>query len=705
MRSHARFSIKTVTLTCCLLALLATECRAVRPYEPVQPDPVLEPWRWRSFPELKGLGLQCLAEDGDGRMWFGVDDGVRVYDGTVWVTHTTEDGIIGAPVQALYATRDGSVYAGTPLGISRFSDGKWDHVFPEAGAYEVFGLIETADGSLWAGTSLGALHLSHEQTTIYTTDSLRIARQELDVSFVVLPEGVGPQVYDVFEEAEGRMWFGLYSGEILRYDTGVAETGTVESWRLYTAEDGLSIGDMPRIAQTPDQVIWTVSRSGNGRVNRFDGQAWTHDGPQEGSSLNSMPSILVTRDGTRWVGSHWSHLYAIQDTSVIDYHAPDVPTPPGRLIDLLEASDGALWVAGLRQEALRLDLGASRWTAYNGVRFQCDTSDGSLWFLTRDDGVVRYDGTTWTRYGVEDGLMDVPQTLIVSATGVLWAAGSQDSTAVTARFDGTRWSVETHPELSSNIYVGYGAPDGSVWFSSWVSYIPERGQLGGLLRFNGQTRTHFVPPEAPDAAYGITQTSDGSFWPGGYGLHRFDGKTWMPITEPEGITSYVEDLFTSDEDDLWVATRQDGLFRFDGQTWRQFTERDGLPSNSVWEILQTEDGSMWAATADGISRFDGLSWTTQALPSVFDTRYLLQSRDGALWFWRPGGSLRYMPDVDPPETEITLSVAQVSQPGNTALAWRGVDPWNDTPEEEIQYAWRLDGGAWSATPTRRTTSS
>ncbi|MDP6776508.1 MAG: triple tyrosine motif-containing protein, partial [Candidatus Latescibacteria bacterium] len=45
--------------------------------------------------------------------------------------------------------------------------------------------------------------------------------------------------------------------------------------------------------------------------------------------------------------------------------------------------------------------------------------------------------------------------------------------------------------------------------------------------------------------------------------------------------------------------------------------------------------------------------------------------------------------------EITLSLNEVSQPGNTTLAWKGADPLRDTPDEGIQYAWRLDGSEWS----------
>ena len=44
---------------------------------------------------------------------------------------------------------------------------------------------------------------------------------------------------------------------------------------------------------------------------------------------------------------------------------------------------------------------------------------------------------------------------------------------------------------------------------------------------------------------------------------------------------------------------------------------------------------------------------------------------------------------------LTVSPTEVSLPGNTVFAWTGADPWGDTPDGEIQYACRLDGGGWS----------
>ncbi len=106
---------RNVIILIAIVTSLATKCWAAKPYTPVMADPVLEPWRWTSFPELKGLGLECLAEDSEGNIWFGVDDGVRVYDGVSWTAYTSEDGIVGNDVSALLATSDGSVFAGLRL--------------------------------------------------------------------------------------------------------------------------------------------------------------------------------------------------------------------------------------------------------------------------------------------------------------------------------------------------------------------------------------------------------------------------------------------------------------------------------------------------------------------------------------------------------------------------------------------------------------
>ena len=100
---------------------------AVAPYRPVPEDPLLEPWRWSTFPELNGLNAQCVTEGTDGRMWFGTPEGVWEFDGIHWAFHPT--GLLPGNV-TLCPGPGGSLLASGRRGIARFADGRWERLFP-----------------------------------------------------------------------------------------------------------------------------------------------------------------------------------------------------------------------------------------------------------------------------------------------------------------------------------------------------------------------------------------------------------------------------------------------------------------------------------------------------------------------------------------------------------------------------------------------
>ena len=699
----------------CLILLMlvgASACFAAEPFTPRYPDPVHESWRWRSFPELKGQRASCLAQDGDGNFLFGTDDGIYRYDGMRWHLFPFDEGMVGAQINALYVARDGGVYVGSDRGISRFENGTWERVFPSEGEWNTYDLMEAKDGGLWAGTEWGALRLMPDGARLYVAaeDTMGIREMVSDaVTFVVVPERVlnnrRLMVYDVCEGSDGAIWFGMYDGDLIRFDFA-------SGYRRFSGEDGIDQGTYPRICVTGDGVVWAVYGDNSKSVNRFDGEKWEALGV--GDSDHYYTSVLESRDGTLWIGgsclvAYKDGVWRVYDSSVFSH-----------CTGLHEAADGALWIIGRGREVARLDLGENQTQTYEGLIFQCDTPDGAQWFIAEDNGVVRRDGQEWTRFGVADGLMDMPSKLIVTRDGALWASGSHEHVAATARLDGSEWILKRHPQLSWRVdpRAVYEAFDGTLWFAAAVDWWLY-GFLGGVVVFDGTSWIHHPAPSMMHYARGIGQSSDGILWFGGR-LFGFDGVRSVRFTGPEMLAEdFIDAVYTTPGGDLWLGSRTYGVFRYDGTDWQRFDYGDGLADNGVRSIFQDRDGAIWVGTAEGVSRFDGRRWFPNALPSGFPrTEFydpVLQSQDGTLWLnsvsdvdaWLKGSesrgvavsctlrTIRYVPETDPPETEMTVVQDEVSQGERITFAWTGTDPWRSTLREDLQYAYRLDGGEWS----------
>ena len=787
------------------------------PYTPVSPDPVLESWRWTRYPQLNGLGLRCIAQARDGAMWFGGGKGIVRYDGVNWTSYTEADGIGGPTVLALLGASDGSVYAGSPEGLSRFADGEWRRVFPmdEKLVVPVHDLVESEEGRLLAATNVGVLRIGPADTLLLASPDVAQAMSTIipslrtvelprkltnrspwgeggylltgkigyygsgQLSFgstilavaeggpasragirqgdrvrgytvsdsvlalwmdregesepveVSLASETPPGGFDgfavgrVFQDRDGRLWLGRWGKypetAVACYDPGKGGFSQPDAWDLYTDEDGLDVGAVPHLAQTPDGTIWVVSTHGGRGVNRFDGTSWSslQLTPDLGGQLHS--GLVTTGDGTLWAASGGG-LQALVDGSWRYHPFPELPSPWLR-VRLLEAQDGALWLIGHNQDAARLDISTKQWRSYEGLAYWCETQDGSEWFIAHPDRrVVRRRAGAWVQYGPEDGLLDASARLLVSRTGELWTTGRRDSMAAIARFDGARWAHMKFPTLAYGTNASFEDREGRIWVFAFGADA-RAGHTGGVVQLSppgvrmvGGSRTEFGnrevrilrPPEFParNNVYGIAQTDDGHLWAGGAfgGMVRHDGQSWTRVPGPPE-SGIVDAVVAGREGGLWVGSRTSGIHHYNGETWTGYGVSDGLASNAVSMIMTDTDGTVWAGSSrSGLSRFDGQGWTSPVFPHEgLLGLSAIRSRDGSLWL--TGGRREYLeramavwhrPEDRAPETRITLSVSEVSQPGNTTVAWVGTDPWEMTAADKLQYTWRLDGGVWSA---------
>lgn len=783
---------------------ISTVAMGQKPYIPTHPNPFSEPWRWTTFPELKGHGLRCMAQTQDGTMWFGTDEGVWSYNGLTYKIHTPQDGLLGAPVYVLCAAQNGQLYAGTPSGISVFQNGTWKRLFPSQNdtPWPINALYETDNGTLWAGTSWGLLKVDAHPPQLYTTPqtaqfmhqwnptitvyaipdaiipkrpwqsaipdiagvgiraiegswaSLR-NRNDPRVIWAIAPNspaanaGVqlgdyilaidgtqpawandalkGPEgsqitltlkrpnqpqpfdvtltrrfisgtfhecpVYTVTEDKNKTLWFALARNHIIRTPIHNSEISTTQTWHNFDHTNHQQINYGPILFKDKQDTLWTASQTHPHGLLQFDGQNWVEKTPPIIGT-----SIIQTQDNILWIGGR--RLYAFANNHLSTGSVPH--DAPHNYIHLLEAQNGALWLAGTGEGVARFDYQTSRWQTFENLAFYCDTADGIEWFLDDDQNIVSKNKNTWQMWDVSDGVFENPQYLSLTSSRQVIASGYQNGIFTTATHNGQTWTQTEYPhcEAQGDIRRLIHAPDGTLWLITTES-------IGIYEKTPEGVWHHHTPPEAPAPPESIVRTPNGNIWLGGwYGLRQYNPKEkkWEIITAHTGLTSYIDALHAAPNGDLWVGTRLYGIFHFNGQTWKQYNVADGIADINIVHIFSSPNHTIWAVTRNGISHFDGQTWTPNALPLELARQNsgnipqpsLSQTQNGTLWLNSANGqTVAYHPNQIPPETQITSSIRYVSQPGNTTLSWIGTDPWNITAKHNLQFSYRINQEPWS----------
>jgi signal transduction histidine kinase/ligand-binding sensor domain-containing protein len=721
-----------------LLCWVIAACGEVDAYEPQRADPLLEPFRWHLITELTGKGVRVMAEGPDGVMWFGVDAGLLSYDGLVWKSYGAGQGIDG-PVVSVCVTADGRVFAGNNRSIKLLGANSAKQVFPPTGDWAggIYRLTSTPDGSLWAGTNFGLLRYKDSKLTLYgpqeCLDQQRATLRGVDMRALPSLEASDDGMFPVYHvEPTGNVEIlirardGIYGCQAGDSDSGEDDcrrlSGLQKLWHpIYSAV----------VCRAKDGSIWGLGDAGMvERIGPAGKQEWDLR-----KLLNGDVTVSITEgaDGSIWVGGQGS-LFRYQDEAWQLYSEPQIPIGGAARNTILAASDGALWIASSQSDVYRIDYADNRWLTLKELNFGAETADGNLWFISKQGQIVSTDKQMemWQDYAVEDGLPDAPVTLYCTRQGRLWAVGSQGQDAAIAYFDAGRWHTKIFPTLSWSIDYRsvFEAIDGSMWFGAAANAIAKRDQTGGILRYdpslgdpNDDEAWQKVPLAEPrTSTYGIGQTNDRRMWFGGLELYIYDfenNRRLKDIRPPFPVDVRIDDIHTTPDHRLWIATRNYGVASYDGREWRLFNVTNGLAHNTITTVTELANREVLLATDRDISRFDGVSWTNNALPREFNMRreggQFRQTSDGAVWInigsrgwkrraldhdiYKPEAqeywTCRYVPERRPPSTTITLFEDEVSSRGNTSISWTGADRWHVTDQTGLRYSYRFDGGAWS----------
>ncbi len=506
--------------------------------------------------------LRTLLFAPDGQLWVGtIDAGLDLFDPRtgaftrLFKRPGMPAELADASVYALHLDRRGALWVGTNHGLIRLdrATGRarvWRQDANNAAALcgdEVRSILESGSGDLWIGTFGGGLCRFDVERNQFITfrkhDDDRTSLSDNDVRAV-------------FEDDQQRLWVGTANGLNL-FDEAA---GRFLRYFYEAGTDGLADSYVMSLYQDQGGVLWVGTRSAG--VNTWNPRSWSfgHYRPAwvDGTNITSF----TTTPGSTWIGTMGRGLvrmFADERRMPQRFSAPAASAehahsdsdglasisvlPDDRVMSLLGARDGTVWVGTMTGGLLHLDPEQPA----RSVRYQHDPADpsslaadgvvalfadrrGGLWVGTHGGGVslLRAGESRFHRYGVGKGGLTSSRALVITedAEGGIWIGTDQGLNLLdvaSGRVFTFRHDPSNQQSISADtIYALHVDREGSLWVGSaggGLDRVAGSSRAPAAIRFQNITEQQGLPG---DVVYGIESDATGSLWlSGNEGLTRY----------------------------------------------------------------------------------------------------------------------------------------------------------------------------------------
>ncbi len=482
-------------------------------------------------------GVTALYKDTDSNIWIGTDSGVYRYDGREVDKFTSEDGLAGNKVNAIYDDGENIIF-GTDGGVSFFNGRSWTSYTKKDGLVDdyVTSIFRDFRGKYWFGTKNGLSIFDDSSASIYdawstmtTEESLpdneitylyndgsanlwigtKNGAMKLNISFDYLTkvQGVKESLFaPVFYDSEKRLWIAMEGGvtqfnnneyERLKEEDGIIGNVTsiyedsAEGYIYFGSDKGVSVYDGDSVVETlkvlPKKKVW--------KINQYGVDAYMEVFPEKDAGLvgKKIIGMFIDADGDKWIASDM----ALNRLSASEWTT--FTNKEGLLhsvVRVITQDDDGMFYLGTERgmntfyddeigEAEELNSNLP----HKSVLSLLKDSKGNLWYGTKN-GVAKYDGEEYRTFTLKDGLAgDEIREIFEDSRGHIWFA----TEGGLSKYDGENFSIYTTVDgLSTNEVLSIAEDkEGLLWF----------GTASGVMRYmpdvNPPTAIVKNPPTAP----------------------------------------------------------------------------------------------------------------------------------------------------------------------------------------------------------------
>lgn len=626
---------------------------------------------------LSNSSVTAVAQDNEGFLWFGTEDGLNRYDGYSFQVyrHDGDDtlSLAHSRVQSLMVDQEGHLWVGTLRGLDRY-DAKGDgfmHIDKISPANRwlaqtsVNVIAQGRRATLWIGTSDGLAFGESDGGSFRKFSSLQ--------GNSALPPNTS--VNAILEARDGILWIGTSKGLFLldssrsrlipvpavgsRQITALVTTTGQEAEDLWIGStDGLFILDRRTMALRLGSVFLQ------------DGSPFPRD---------MVNSLYVDSRGILWVGTIQSGLLALAPGSGrFMRYSNDLSNTQSldrnRVNTIFEDRGGVIWISTYRGALNKYDTRKEafyQFTMPRSVYAVLLDSRGDLWLGSDEEGLWRVPagGQGKARRVSRFPMGKDEQVLAITedASGTVWIGTNSGL----SRYHRSSDSFSKTP-IPRDVYVKTLLADDT--HTLWV------GTLGhGFARYDTRRDTfEWFRQKATDKQgllsdqiWSIAKDASGMIWIGTFGggltmLNPTTGRFTQFPNDSVGSDG-VYSVWIDNDQNVWIGTFGGGLTMLNRTTgsFLRHTEKGGLPDNFVKSVTGDAQGNVWMSTDKGIARLDPRTGVIRSYSSrdvlygdVFLSGSSYRCPDGRLVFGGEEGTTIFHPDsirfnATPPPISLT----------------------------------------------------
>lgn len=328
--------------------------------------------------------IRTLALNSENELWIGTETGLYIY-------HTGN--------KILEEVKASS--SGDPYGLS-------DNV--------IYALCQDHEGGMWIGSYFGGVSFHPYPYTYF------------DKYYANRRDGFGQRIREFCESDDGSIWIGTEDQGLFNYNPTTDEIKPFRHAEVFHNIHGLCLdGD----------YLWVGTFTGGlNRINLKTNQVKNYRKGETDNALNADEVFVIYKTEAEflWIGTLHGLLRYNRDTD--DFTSvPELANI--NITDILEDSQGNLWVTTYAQGVFRLDIRTTKWKhfiheeknhrslPYNKVIGAFEDDNRGLWFLTQGGGICLYDEETasFKTFDMSDGFpSNTMYSMEEDKVGRLWVS-------------------------------------------------------------------------------------------------------------------------------------------------------------------------------------------------------------------------------------------------------------------------------------------